>query len=435
MAMTEFEIKNSRGKFRTGVLNTPHGKIETPNLAVVATNGGIKLFNKTDHNRAKLELTISNTFHLFVNKKIPEIKKAGGIHNWSGLKNPIMTDSGGFQVFSLGWGKTHSVGKVLKSEKIYPFLNPFRPLQRRPSLVLATATPTVVGDQARLLRGFEKNNFSRININNQVEISENGAVFEYNDKKYELTPEKSIKLQKDIGADIIFAFDECTSPLHDHAYNKKAMERTHRWAERCLNEMVKGQKSKVNSQILFGIVQGGIYKDLREKSSKFIGSLPFDGFGIGGSFGERQMKEVLSWALSSLPDQKPRHLLGIGKIDDIFIAVKQGIDLFDCVIPTREARHARIYVPNGKLDIGKEIFAKDKRLIDRNCDCWVCKNKISRSELHDFFKNDKLKGQKLAMLHNIYFYKNLFTEIREAIGKGDMEKLEEKYYNYLKGRN
>ncbi|MFA5098784.1 MAG: tRNA guanosine(34) transglycosylase Tgt [Candidatus Paceibacterota bacterium] len=392
--MFEFEIKNSRGKFRTGILKTPHGKIETPNLAIVATNGGVKFFDKQDHEKAKLKLTISNTFHLFVNKKIPEIKKAGGIHNWSGLKNPIMTDSGGFQVFSLGWGKTHAIGKVLKSEGV---------------------------------------NSLHIKGNSQVKISENGVVFEYSDKKYELTPEKSIKLQKDIGADIIFAFDECTSPLHDHAYNKKAVERTHRWAVRCLEEFNSKRQTTNNKQMLFGIVQGGIYKDLREKSSKIIGSLPFGGFGIGGSFGEKQMKEVLGWALSGLPGDKPRHLLGIGKLNDIFIAVKQGIDLFDCVIPTREARHGRIYVPGGKLAIEKEIFSKDKKLIDKNCDCWVCKNKISRRELRELFKNDKMRGQKLAMLHNIQFYKNLFAEIRESAGK--MEKLEKKYYNYLKGRN
>lgn len=399
----KFEIKNSRGKFRTGVLRTPHGKIETPNLAIVATNGGIKLFNKADHNKAKLELTISNTFHLFVNKKIPEIKKAGGIHNWSGLKNPIMTDSGGFQVFSLGWGKVHNTGKVLKKE---------------------TAEESIRINQLYLHKSAA------------VKISENGAVFKYSDKKYELTPEKSIKLQKDIGADIIFTFDECTSPLHNHAYNKKAVERTHRWAIRCLKTFeLKNLKTKKQTQALFGIVQGGIYKDLREKSSKFIGSLPFDGFGIGGSFGEKQMRQVLGWALSGLPNQKPRHLLGIGKLNDIFIAVKQGIDLFDCVIPTREARHARIYIPSGKLDIRKEIFAKDKRLIDKNCDCWACKNKISRSELRDFFKNDKSKGQKLAMLHNIRFYENLFAEIREFAEKGNIEKLEKKYYNYLKGRD
>ncbi len=393
--MIEFEIKNSRGKFRTGVLKTPHGKIETPNLAIVATNGGIKFFNKADHDKAKLELTISNTFHLFVNKKIPEIKKVGGLNKWSSLKNPTMTDSGGFQVFSLGWGGVHGMGKVGKA-----------------------------GSQSKEVR------LPKLR-NSQVKILEKGVLFNYNGKKYKLTPEKSIKLQKDIGADIIFAFDECTSPLHDHAYNKKALERTHRWAKRCLMEFNKKRHVTSGEQALFGIVQGGIYKDLREESSRIIGSLPFDGFGIGGSFGEKQMKQVLNWALSGLPNEKPRHLLGIGKLNDIFIAVKKGIDLFDCVIPTREARHGRIYIPSGKLDIGKEIFIRDKKIIDKKCNCWVCKSKISRSGLRDFFKNDKLKGQKLAMLHNIEFYKNLFAEIRESAGK--FEKLEKKYYNHLKG--
>jgi len=383
----EFKIKSVRGKARSGALKTSHGKILTPNLAIVATNGGVKLFDKIDHGRAKLELTISNTFHLFVNKKIAEIKKAGGIHKWAGLKNPIMTDSGGFQVFSLGWGKAHGIGKVL-----------------------------------------EKNNSIRTNKDSQVKITENGAVFEYNNKKYELTPEKSIKIQKDIGADIIFAFDECTSPLHNHAYNKKAMDRTHRWAARCLDEFNLKTKTLKNTQALFGIVQGGIYEDLRKKSSKIIGAMPFSGFGIGGSFGEKQMKKVLGWALSGLPGRKPRHLLGIGRISDIFIGVRQGVDLFDCVIPTREARHGRIYIPKDEIAIEKEIFGSDKKLLDKNCGCWVCKNKISRSEIRGYFKTDRVKGRKMAMLHNIWFYKNLFAEIREAIEKNKMEKLEEKYY-------
>jgi len=412
-AMFEFEIKNglkkarstSSGRARAGVLKTPHGKLETPNLAIVATNGTIKLFDDADYKKAKPELTISNTFHLFVNKKVPEIKKAGGIHKWAGLKNPIMTDSGGFQVFSLGWGKTHGIGKVAQAQ--------------------------IDSDQTRINSDIRFKNQSNQSQNRSksasvVKIFEHEVIFNFNNREYELTPEKSIKLQKDIGADIIFAFDECTSPLHDHAYNKKAMERTHCWALRCLKEFKQSDK-----QALFGIVQGGIYEDLRKKSSQVIGAMPFGGFGIGGSFGEKQMKKVLGWALSGLPQNKPRHLLGIGKINDVFIAVKQGIDLFDCVIPTREARHARIYIPTGTLDINKEIFKKDKKLIDKNCGCWVCKNKISRGELREYFKTDKLKGQKLAMTHNIWFYKNLFAEIRIAIEKGKMEKLEGKYYNHL----
>ncbi|MEK7143790.1 MAG: tRNA guanosine(34) transglycosylase Tgt, partial [Patescibacteria group bacterium] len=267
-------------------------------------------------------------------------------------------------------------------------------------------------------------------------ISEKGVVFNYDNKKYDFIPEKSIKIQEDLGADIIFAFDECTSPLHDHFYTKKSMERTHRWAVRSLNA------HKKKNQALFGIVQGGVFEDLRKKSSKFIGGLPFDGFGIGGSFGEKQMKDVLRWSLSGLPEEKPRHLLGIGKIKDIFIAVKEGIDLFDCVIPTREARHGILYVKSGKFAIEKGIFAGDKKLIDGNCGCFVCRNKITRKELHCYFKsarkadNKKLStcdvdrlvlGKRLATIHNIHFFKNLFGEIREAIADGKLDKLEREY--------
>ena len=418
--MFEFKIKNNNqkarsaglGQARTGFFDTPHGIIKTPNLAIVATHGKIKLLNKTDYSRANPDLTISNTFHLFVNDKIKEIKKAGGIHKWSGFRKPIMTDSGGFQVFSLGWGKVFGIGKVARSDGISSVAGHLNLLSKNP-----------------------------------VKISENGVIFNFsvlggNNKEYKLTPESSIKIQQDIGADIIFAFDECTSPLHIHSYTKKSMERTHRWAIRSLkaNPPAGGSKLKIQ-QALFGIVQGGIYEDLRKKSSKFIGSLSFDGFGIGGSFGEKQMADVLRWSLSGLPEEKPRHLLGIGKIKDIFIAVKQGIDLFDCVVPTREARHGTIYTKSGKLAIKKGIFAKDGKLIDRNCDCWVCRNGITRRELREDFsakggsasggKNKKILGQRLATIHNINFFKNLFTEIREAIADNKLEKLEKEYYNYI----
>ncbi len=388
--MFEFKIKSAYKKARTGFLTTPHGRIKTPNLAIVATHGKIKLLNKTEHLRANPDLIIANTFHLFVNNKVKEIKKAGGLHEWSEFKKPIITDSGGFQVFSLGWGKVHGIGKIGFSDR----------------------------DSVR------KTNF----IMNKVKITRDRAIFNFNEKKYELTPEKSIKIQKDLGADIIFTFDECTSPLNNHAYTKKAMERTHRWAIRSLK--TKNLKPKTQ-QALFGIVQGGIYEDLRRESSKFIGALPFEGFGVGGSFGEKQMKKVLGWAISDLPKEKPRHLLGIGKIKDIFIAVKQGIDLFDCVVPTREARHGVLYTKSDKLNIEKEIFSQDKKLIERNCGCWVCRQRISRQELRHYFKTDRNLGQRLATIHNIYFFKNLFEEIRQAISDNQLDKLEQEYYNHL----
>ncbi|MEK7070044.1 MAG: tRNA guanosine(34) transglycosylase Tgt, partial [Patescibacteria group bacterium] len=267
-----FQIKNKLGRARTGVIKTKHGEILTPGFAFVATHGTIKSLNKKEHSLASPELTISNTFHLFVSGKVKEIKKAGGLHKRFGLENPIMTDSGGFQVFSLGWGKVHKIGKV--------------------------------------------NSLSASSVSikkNPVKIGRDGVVFTYDEKKYELDPKSSIKIQEDLGADIIFAFDECTSPLHSYDYNKKSLQKTHRWAQECLTA------KKKKGQALYGIVQGGIFEDLRKESSLFLGRLPFDGFGIGGSFGEKQMGEVIGWSLSGLPEGKPRHLLGIGAIKDIFI--------------------------------------------------------------------------------------------------------------------
>lgn len=454
--MFKFEIKSKYKKARLGFFITPHGKIQTPNLAIVATHGHIKLLNKTEEKRTNPDLIIANAFHLFVNNKIKEIKKAGGLHEWSGFKKPIMTDSGGFQVFSLGWGKAHGIGKIADTEnfsslvglraskfKLAPDENlpPSSPSSRVPGKF---STRSLILRRSPTILAREKFSVSE----NLVKISEEGVVFDFNGKKYELTPEKSIKIQQDLGADIIFAFDECTSPLHSYSYTKKAMERTHRWAIRCLKaKNLKSKTQNLKPQTLFGIVQGGIFEDLRKKSSRFIGSLPFDGFGIGGSFGEKQMKQAIGWALSGLPAEKPRHLLGIGKIKDIFIAVGQGIDLFDCVIPTREARHGILYTKSGKLAIEKSAFEKDKKLIDKNCQCWVCRQGISRREIHYYFRESKnnnisvnprtnqrqsaLVAKRLTIIHNIYFYKNLFGEIREAIAGNKLEKLEKEYYGLL----
>lgn len=360
----EFKIKKVYKKARVGILKTAHGVVETPNIAFVATHGGIKLLDKKEHELADPDLMIANTFHLWVNNKEKEIKKTGGINKWNKIKKPFMTDSGGFQVFSLGWGRTHGVGKI-KSQ---------------------TSNTK-----------YQKN---------QIKISNNGVVFRYDNKKYELTPEESIKIQHNIGADIIFVFDECTSPLHDYKYNQKALKRTHEWAIRSL---VAHKKRGTPSVALFGIVQGGVFEKLRKQSSKFIGSLDFDGFGIGGSFGEKQMGKAIEWSLSGLPKEKPRHLLGIGKIKDIFIAVGRGIDLFDCVIPTREARHGTIYTKNGKVDYRKK-----------------------GAKFYNIYKKDKFKAMHLATIHNIRFYKDLFQKIRKEIftGRG-LKELKREYEVYL----
>ena len=377
------------------MIKTAHGEILTPGFAFVATHGTIKSLDKKDHSLASPELTISNTFHLFVTGKVREIKKAGGLHKMFGLKNPIMTDSGGFQVFSLGWGKVHKIGKIANN------------VQRGRSDVAGRTQ-------------------------NPVKIGRDGVVFTYDEKKYELDPKISIKIQEDLGADIIFAFDECTSPLHSYDYNKKSLQKTHRWAQECLTA------KKKKGQALYGIVQGGIFEDLRKESSLFLGRLPFDGFGIGGSFGEKQMGEVIGWSLSGLPEGKPRHLLGIGAIKDIFIGAENGIDTFDCVIPTREARHGALYSKEGRLDIQRGVFAKDNKGIDRGCKCELCASGLKRKDVKQMFygqnREKKFEAQRMATMHNIYFYKTLFDKIRHAVNSSKLsnwKKLKKEYKSFL----
>ena len=320
--------------------------------------------------------------------------------NWPG---PIATDSGGFQVFSLGFGLEQRVGKVLK-EKDENNLEQEK----------------IKGQQAKL-----------------AQIDQNGVSFtsHLDGSIHRFTPEKSIRIQEDLGADIIFAFDECTSPLASYGYTKKAMLRTHLWAKRCLR--VKEKKG----QLLFGIVQGGPFKDLRKESARFIGSLPFEGIGIGGSFGQEEMKKTLDWIRPYLPENKPRHLLGIGYLKDLREAIKRGMDLFDCVYPTRVARtgqvmasHGKFNVTNarfrrdhallprhgnfltnkGEMNIFKAVYRLDKTPIMKNCACYTCQN-FSRAYLHHLFKAGEILGSRLATFHNLWLMRQFIEEIKQAI--------------------
>ena len=286
--------KDKSTNARTGVLTTPHGKILTPAYIIVATHAEIKCLKPQDIAKTNTQVVISNTYHLwnFVPKQLPiynfkftNKNKKTFLLNKLGSNMPTMTDSGGFQVFSLGFGKENKVGKILKN--------------------------------GANLRMYANQQIKR----QQIKITDKGVFFNIDGQRRFLNPEISMKLQEKLGADIIFAFDECTSPLDDFKYNKKALERTHRWAKKCLSLMANRQ-SQDKQQMLFGIVQGGRFKSLRVKSAKFIGSLPFDGFGIGGSFGQNEMLKTLKIVIPHLPEEKPRHLLGIGKIQDVFNAVK-----------------------------------------------------------------------------------------------------------------
>ncbi len=375
----EFKIlkKSKKSKARLGIIKTSHGVLDTPAFFPVATQGTIKTLDSKDLKEIGYQGILCNTYHLFLRPGSSLIKKQGGLHKFINYQGVIMTDSGGFQVFSLGKGMEQAVGKIPKPKRKETTI-------RKPGL---------------------------------VRIREEGVYFNshLDGQEQFLSPEKSIRIQRDLGADIIFAFDECTSPFDDLAYTKKAMARTHRWAERSL----KARQSK--NQALFGIVQGGGFKNLRRESAQFIASLDFDGFGIGGWFGENKerMFKTLAWTISFLPQNKPRHLLGIGYLADIKKAVESGIDTFDCVYPTRFARHGIAMTEKELLDFKKARFLSDKKPIDRNCRCFVCQNH-SRSFICHLLRAKEMTAQRLLTYHNLWFFKKYLEGLRKDIKRGNI---------------
>ncbi|MDP3731152.1 MAG: tRNA guanosine(34) transglycosylase Tgt [bacterium] len=374
--------KDQNSWARTGVIETAHGIIETPAYAMVGTHGQIKCLPGEKIPSTKTQLIMTNTYHLwqgFGGEK-GEIKNLPTVQSFFGNNTPTITDSGGFQVFSLGFRREHKIGKIAGTAPQDPAV--FRP---------------------------EKN---------LVRITEEGAFF----GDQFLGPELSIKIQEKLGADLILAFDECTSPLHDYQYNKEAMERTRQWAKVCL------ETKTLNNQLLYGIVQGGGFENLREESAKFINSLPFQGVAIGGTFekSENGSFSVLRWTIPHLEENKPRHFLGIGLIGDVFESVELGIDTFDCVIPTREARHGGIWTKQGRLDITKAIYQSDESKLEKDCLCPACQT-ITKAGLHQQFKTKNQKAGENATIHNVYFFNNLMTEIREAIKNNRLQELKKEY--------
>lgn len=408
--MFSFRIikKDKKTKARLGILKTPHGIIHTPNLAIVATKGAIRGTSFETAKKFGAEIFMINTFHLFLKDRYKTIGKFGGLHKFLNVNHPLMTDSGGFQVFSLGFGIEHGVGKVAN---IFP--------EENSKEIKINVSKNKKETIYKTKEGINKN---------LVKIYDDGVEFisPYDGQKLFLSPETSIKVQKVLGADIIFAFDECTSPLNDYRYTKKAMERTHRWAIRCLEEF-KGTKN----QVLFGIVQGGEYEDLRKESANFINSLPFFGFGIGGSLGKnkKDIIKVLNWTIPFLDENKPRHLLGIGEVDDIFNSIELGIDLFDCVIPTRWARHGAAFTFKGRINLRSSKYLNDKKAIDPLCRCPVCK-KHSRAYISHLLREKEIYGIMLLTEHNIFWILNLFKEIRKAIKENSFLEFKKKILNY-----
>ncbi|MBK6768504.1 MAG: tRNA guanosine(34) transglycosylase Tgt [Ardenticatenales bacterium] len=393
-----FETTWTDGRARVGRLATAHGVIDTPAFVAVGTQATVKSMMPADLTAVGQQAIFCNTYHLFLRPGADVVAAQGGLHRFMGWDGPIMTDSGGFQVFSLGAGLESGVGKL---GSIFPGEGGMRRLKAGPSF---------------------------------VRVTDDGVQFtsHLDGSRHFFTPEVSIGLQQQLGADIILAFDECTSPLHDHAYTGAAMHRTHRWAERSLAAHGDGVSPHGDRQLFYGIVQGGWYPDLRAESARFTAALAADGIAIGGSLGQTKadMHAVLDLTVPLLPADKPRHLLGIGEIPDIFAAVARGVDTFDCVAPTRMARNAGLIardvdgerLPRFRLNLRNARYKNDPRPVDPACPCALCAG-FSRAYLHHLFRCDELLAYRLATLHNLTAINRLVAEMRSALVEDRFEAL------------
>lgn len=398
LAPISFEIlKKQPGTLgRAGVIHTLHGDIETPAFVVVGTKGTVKSVKPEDMREyVGAQVALANTYHLFLQPGDEVVKEAGGLHEFSNWQLPTMTDSGGFQVFSLGAAFGKGVTKFAKGEATED-----------------NASLNVYSKEMATQHG------------KLCVIDEDGVTFtsHIDGSMHRFTPERSIDIQHNIGADIIIAFDECTSPTAKREYQQEAMERTHRWAKRSILAH-KQNYDALKKQGLYGVVQGGQYLDLRAESAKVLSNMDFDGFGIGGSFSKADLGEALKVVNEILPEDKPRHLLGIGEPEDIEEGVRLGCDTFDCVAPTRIARNATIYERTDwrgltpqfkKTNLLNQKFIRDFSKPDESCDCYVCQH-YTKAYLAHLFRANEMLGPHLTSLHNLYFIVNHTKRIREQI--------------------
>ena len=363
-----FEVKkrDAKSRARLGVVHTPHGDIQTPIYMPVGTQACVKAMTSREMKEIGTQILLSNTYHLHLRPGEALVQEAGGLHGFMNWDRPILTDSGGFQVFSLA-----------------------------------------------ALR----------------KITEEGVAFQSHlDGSHRfISPEISMDIQHALGSDIMMAFDVCTAYPCDHATAEDAMHRTHRWAKRCIDVHTR------EDQALFGIVQGAFYKDLRIESAKTLADLDFPGYGIGGlSVGEPKpmMYELLEEIEPYMPANKPRYLMGVGSPDCLLEGVERGVDMFDCVLPTRIARNGTVFTKHGRLVIRNQIYARDPRPLDEDCDCWVCRN-FSRAYIRHLIKAGEILGARLTSYHNLYFLLRMMDQIREAIEQDRFTEYKKEFFeNY-----
>ena len=367
MAAVTYELikKDSRTKARRGRVNTPHGPIETPVFMPVGTAGTVKAMKPEEVRDMGAQIILGNTYHLYLRPGHEVVKAAGGLHKFMNWERAILTDSGGFQVFSLGAMR---------------------------------------------------------------KISEEGVEFRshIDGSKHMLSPEKSMEIQNALGSDIMMAFDECAPYPADRNYVKNSLERTTRWLKRC-----EEYHKNTEQQSLFGIMQGGMYKDLRKQSAEEIVELDLPGYAIGGlSVGEPKeiMYEVMDDCVDYLPADKPRYLMGVGSPDCLFEGVERGIDMFDCVLPTRIARHGMAMTSQGRVNIKNAKYERDFTPLDPNCDCYTCRN-YSKAYLRHLFKSDEILSSMLMTTHNLHFLDNTMAGIRKAIEEDRFLEYKKEFYD------
>ncbi len=381
--------KKGPGLARAGVIHTPHGDIETPAFIAVGTKATVKALTPAQLEELGAEAVLGNTYHLYLEPGDELIAKGGGMAKFMNWKKPTFTDSGGFQVFSLGV----AFGKQI----------------------------TKFSDSPQVAEEVEDEQTEHVKL---AEVDEEGVTFSSyrNGSKHRFTPERSMEIQHNLGADIMFAFDEFTRPTASREEHEHSLERTHRWAARSLEHHRKAK----SPQALFGIVQGGRDEELRKKSAREIGGMDFAGFGIGGTFTKKDLTETLGWVNAILPEEKPRHLLGIGEPGDLFIGVLRGIDTFDCVAPTRRARGGTLYTRRGTVNILNEKYTGVLEPLERECGCYTCRH-FTIAYLSHLYRNREILASVLGSMHNLYFIINLVKEMRGHLLAGTLDAFRDEY--------
>jgi queuine tRNA-ribosyltransferase len=405
-----FEIKQSAesGLARVGTISTPHGEIQTPAFIPVGTKATVKSVLPEAMKELGSQALLANAYHLYLQPGPDLLDEAGGLAKFMNWNGPTFTDSGGFQVLSLGVG----FKKVLAMDA-----KTFRSDQ------------VIAGNKERL-----------------AHVDDDGVTFKshLDGSMHRFTAEISMQIQHKIGADIIFAFDECTTLHNTRPYQELAMERTYDWAIRCLDEhkRLTEERSAKPYQALFGVIQGAQYEDLRKKAAGDLGTMSssgieFDGFGIGGALDKDSLGTIVGWVNSTLPQDKPKHLLGIGAPEDLFVGVENGVDTFDCVLASRIARSGAVYTSTGRINIANAPYIRDFSPIDENCDCYTCQN-FTRAYLCHLFRGKEMLAATLATIHNERYIVRLVDQMRQALLDGTFKEMKEEFlgrYTHRSGQS